>query len=376
MNSHNKVKYLYIHWPFCNKKCFYCDFISFEKHEQFTNRYLEALCNEINNFAKTQKSNIAPIKTIFFGGGTPSLCPLPLFEKLYKTISSNFDLTNLAESTIETNPGDVTKKHLETWKKPGINRLSIGVQMLDEQILKTVNRHQKNEDVKKLLNLTPLYFKNISVDLILGLPGTTPERWHQTLEFVVNAPIKHISVYFLTIYEKTPLYFKIKRGEITPISDDLLIDMYEQTIKFLETNNFLQYEISNFAKPGYESIHNRAYWDRKSYRGFGIGAASFDGKKRLVNSNNLLKYLHSPPPKEEILAPEDVFLEKLMLGLRQRKGIDLQRMVYFLSREEYRGLKEKVEYLKKKNFVQEKNGRVSLTIRGMVLENKVLRFIS
>ena len=390
----NKVEHLYIHWPFCNKKCSYCDFISFEQHESFIERYHEALCKEIAQFGNQPTGgfkqtgptnsvhppvNPQKIKTIFFGGGTPSLCPLQLFKNLYNTLESNFDLTNTIESTIEMNPGDVTKKHLETWKSlwikstcRGINRLSIGVQMLDEKILSSVNRQQKNDDVKKLLDLAPRYFDNISVDLILGLPGTTPELWQETLEFVASARIKHISTYFLTIYEKTPLYFKIKSGELAPLSDDLLIDLYEQTIEFLKINNFLQYEISNFAKPGYESLHNRSYWDRKSYRGFGISAASFDGKKRLVNSHNLLEYLHAAPPSEEILSSKEVFLEKLMLGLRQKKGIDLQRMIYFLSREEQRKIKGKVEYLKDQNLVQEKNGRISLTTRGMILENEVI----
>jgi oxygen-independent coproporphyrinogen-3 oxidase len=365
-----QCNHLYIHWPFCNKKCFYCDFTSFEQHEHFVEQYHKTLCNEIERFSHNEK-----IKTLFFGGGTPSLCPLPLFKDLYNTLKKSFDLEELIEATIETNPGDVTKDHLETWRELGINRPSIGVQMLDENILKTVNRHQKNDDVKRLLEVAPTYFDNISVDLILGLPGTTSKNWFETLEFIARTKTKHVSVYFLTIYEKTPLYFKIERGEIEPLCDETLINLYEQTVQFLGANNFLQYEISNFAKPGYESLHNRAYWDRMPYRGFGISSASFDGKKRLVNSHNLLKYLDLAPPTQEILAPGEVFLEKLMLGLRQKKGVDLQRMIYSLSRGEQRKIKEKVEYLKKQNLVQEINGRISLTIRGMVLENEVISFI-
>lgn len=374
-----KPEHLYIHYPFCKKKCSYCDFISFPKHENFIENYHETLSSEITTFAKKypQKLNI---KTIFLGGGTPSLYPLDLFSNLHKTLNQNFLLSNAIENTIEVNPGDVTKKHLQAYKNLGINRLSIGVQLLDEKILHNLNRHQTNQEVIDLLQTAPTYFDNISIDLILGLPGTTTKIWFDTLDYLTNQPITHISIYFLTIYEKTPLHFQIKANKITLPDEAWLIKTYHQTIDYLAKKNFLQYEISNFSKPGFASIHNQAYWDLKPYQGFGLSAASFDGKKRLVNSNNLIEYLNYganlAPAITEELTPQQIILEELMLSLRQNKGIDLHRMIYLL----HKGCKpapgckpiEKITQLKKQKLVEEKNGRIFLTTRGMVLENEII----
>jgi oxygen-independent coproporphyrinogen-3 oxidase len=377
LKQNKHIEHLYTHWPFCNKKCWYCDFISFEKHKEFVDKYHNALCNEIEKFAKEKKALIGKIKTIFIGGGTPSIYPEKLFKKIFKILHKNFDLTKLIEVTIESNPSDINKEKLELWKSVGINRLSVGVQILDEKILQKVNRIQKNQSTYNALELAPKYFKNISVDLILGLPGTTRKKWFKTLEFVTSKPIKHVSVYFLTIYEKTPLYFKIKDGSLAVLPDDKMASIYEETIDFLKDKNFFQYEISNFSKTGYESIHNRAYWDRKYYRGFGLSAASFYGKKRLVNSNNLIKYIGSKrPAMEESLDREKVFLEELMLGLRQNKGVDLHDMIYSLVEGQQIKIKEKISNLKQRGLIEEKNGRVVLTVRGMILENEVvLNFI-
>jgi len=381
------IQSIYIHYPFCKKKCAYCDFISFANHEKFIESYHKALCNEITTFGQSYKKPLE-IKTLFFGGGTPSMYPLHFFTNLFETLHNNFSLQNLKETTIEANPEDVTQKHLETYKSLGINRLSIGVQILNETILRNVNRYQTNECVKELLTLALHYFKNISVDLILGLPGTTTTIWFDTLEYLISQQITHISVYFLTIYEKTPIYFAIKNGTFTLPDEEWLTTTYEKTVQFLEQKNFLQYEISNFAKPGFSSMHNKVYWTRLPYQGFGLSAASFKGKKRLVNSNNLIKYLNywkTPgikqfPPcyTQETITPQNVVLEELMLGLRQKQGVDLHHMVYLLreclsaTQTTQKLFEKKVKQLKKQNLLEEKNGRIFLTTRGMVLENKVI----
>jgi len=341
--------------------------------------YHEALCLEIEAFAKTC-SQRPQIKTIFFGGGTPSLYPLKLLTDLFKKLREHFSLKDLQEATIEANPGDVTQEHLEIWKSLGINRLSIGVQMLDEVILERVGRLQKNKSVHDLLTLAPNYFENISVDLILGLPGATTEKWLRSLKEITDYPINHVSVYFLTLYEKTPLTRMVKTGEIALPSDDWLVETYEQTIDFLKNRGLHQYELSNFARPGKESIHNQAYWDRKPYRGFGLSASSFDGKKRFTNRKNLTHYINfwaknersAPYQDEETLSQEDVVVEELMLGLRQAKGVDLRRMVYFFNRGKREPLKQIITDLKNKNLISEKNGSLFLTVRGMVLETEIL----
>ena len=382
-------QHLYIHWPFCRRKCSYCDFASFANQEKQMHSYHEALCLEIKEFAKTC-SQPPHIKTIFLGGGTPSLYPLTLLTDLFQKLHEHFSLDSFPEQdnpeiTIEANPGDVTQKHLATWKSLGINRLSIGVQMLDEAILQRVGRIQKNKDVHDLLALAPSYIKNISVDLILGLPGATTKKWFDSLNQLTsypvnNLPINHVSIYFLTLYEKTPLTRMVKAGEIVLPSDDWLVETYEQTIDFLKKQGLHQYELSNFSRPGKESIHNQAYWDRKPYRGFGLSASSFDGEKRFTNTKTLIHYIDFwtknecsiPYQNEETLNQEDIVLEELMLGLRQSKGVGLRRMLYFFNRGKREPLKQIIADLKNKNLISEKNGSLFLTVRGMVLENEIL----
>jgi len=379
----NRFEHIYLHWPFCNKKCSYCDFISLAKHEAFVEKYKEALCNEIEASNSTE-----PIKTIFLGGGTPSLASATILESIFNRLEKRFCLDHLEEVTIEANPGDVTKNRLIEWKALGINRLSIGVQILNEQILKKVNRHQANVSVDRLLEIAPKHIPNISVDLILGLPGTTTEVWHETLERLISyptrhaCPIKHISIYLLTVYDKTPLFFKLKKGALKLPSEDWIVERYIETVAYLESKNFFQYEISNFSRPGYKSIHNLAYWNHKEYRGFGLSAASFAGNKRLVNSHNLLEYLDywgnpersGEPPYQtnELLSKHDLALEALMLGLRQKNGLDLHRMLYFLEGEQEEIIKEKILGLRKKKLIEMRDGRVFLTTLGMLLENKVI----
>jgi oxygen-independent coproporphyrinogen-3 oxidase len=380
------IEHVYIHWPFCKKKCSYCDFISFAKHEEFITKYHQSLCNEISTFASYHNKK-HKLKTIFFGGGSPNLYPTDLLKNLFELLQKKFSLENVQEVTIEVNPGEVCEKDLYAWKSFGINRLSIGVQILDEKILKKVNRAQTNRSVADLLSLAPNYFENISVDLILGLPETTSTIWFETLNYLIKQKITHISVYLLTIYEKTPLYFKVREKNVGLPSEDWLINTYQKTVEMLEQNGLFQYEISNFAHKNYESIHNRAYWNHKPYQGFGLSAASYTGKKRLVNQNNLLKYVDYWTNKgawegrklqnEEVLGPNEIFLEKLMLGLRQKTGLDLHRMLYFLEVESVTNtgpkiLKKKIGQLKKRGLIEEENGRVFLTTRGMILENEIV----
>ncbi len=378
-------KHLYIHWPFCKNKCHYCDFVAFEKHTAYIKQYHDALCREFDSFGSQFSSVQKPkIDTIFVGGGTPSLWPLALIQEGFTKLRTYFDLNELKESTIEVNPGGITRDHFKTWQSIGINRVSIGVQILEENILAGLNRHQKTADVKELLSLAPQYIKNISVDLIIGLPGVTDEVWWETLKYVVAQPITHISIYFLTIHELTPLYFRIKKGNLSVPCEDATVELFEKTVIFLQQEGFLHYEISNFAKPGFESLHNQAYWDRRPYKGFGIGAASFDGKLRIVNVKNLLRYMDALAYpvnasshdhlwyQVETLTMNQEFLEVIMLGLRQQKGINMQQVIGYLTSEELLKFYARVDLLKKRFLITEQDGRIALTERGMILENEVI----
>ncbi|KKQ32568.1 MAG: hypothetical protein US49_C0006G0019 [candidate division TM6 bacterium GW2011_GWF2_37_49] len=372
--------HIYIHLPFCAKRCHYCDFIALAAHESFIQPYHEALIKEIKLFAqKFEFSKSNPIKTIFIGGGTPSLYPIDNLEDIFQTLNQNYDLSQLLEVTIETNPVDITPTKLAAWKGLGINRLSMGVQVLDDDVLKRLNRSQKVKDVLRAIQITPNYFENISVDLILGLPGVSSEQWTSTLESVVGWPIKHISVYLLTIYDKTPMFFKLENGELGIESDEHLVNMHEVTFKFLQDFGFDRYEISNFAKNGYESRHNLAYWERCPYYGFGLSASSFDGKNRYTNQNNLEKYIQTiqlnnalPIEYFESLTSNQEVLELLMLGLRLKKGVGLQSVLYLLSDYQKNRFLNNLTQLTNESFITSDNNKLCLTAKGLLLENNVV----
>ena len=370
-------RHLYIHWPFCSFKCHYCDFVAFEQHADHQAAYHQTLLAEIAGFAS--QYNKPAIDTIFIGGGTPSLYPLPWLEELFQTLKNSFNLASCTEITLESNPADIDEEKLECWQEVGINRLSVGVQSLDDAVLLKLNRRQRASDVQRVMKIAPKYISNLSVDLILGLPDVTPAMWEYTIEQAIGWPIKHLSMYFLTIHEKTPLYFNVERGAVTLPDENYIVDLYEYTVKKLATAGIMQYEISNFAKDAYESLHNKAYWLRKPYKGFGVGASSFDGSGRYINTNNLVSYLKSfqnndciVPCTSEILTIKQAQLEHLMLSLRQKTGLDLHGMVYLFDDNKLAALKSQLPVLEKAGLINVINDHVYLTLKGMVLENEVV----
>lgn len=373
MKIFNKFEYLYIHWPFCRSKCYYCDFLSFCSKFELQQKYHETLISQLKKY-----KNSVPLKTIFIGGGTPSLYPLGMLSELFIALRKSFDFSHIKEITIEANPTDITKEKLITWRKLGINRLSMGIQVLDDIALRRVGRMQTVKQALNAIKIVPKYFNNISVDLILGLPGVSDNTWNKTLETVTSWPIKHLSSYILTQYKGTKLDYLIKKNEIFLKKDDKIEALYKKMIFFFEKHGFSQYEISNFAKKGFESIHNIAYWDRKPYLGIGLGASSFDGSYRFKNETNLNKFfkLTDGPlfgANKEKLTEQQVFLEELMLSLRQKKGSHLQRMLYFLeTADEKIQFLENLDNLEKQGLIKLTEGRVCLTQKGLLLENEVV----
>ena len=359
-------KHLYIHWPFCNTKCHFCDFVAFEQHANYQEAYHKVLCKEIATFAQQFGPDAdRSIHTIFLGGGTPSLYPLPWITELFDVLKQHFSFDQIKEISIETNPADIDEEKLETWRDLGITRISVGVQSLDDDVLLKLNRRQRAQDVLRTMRIAPKYFDNISADFILGLPEVSDTMWFDTIQQAVNWPITHMSMYFLTVHEKTPLYFKVERGEVSLAHDDALVSMYEKTVHYLSSHGFEQYEISNFSRPGHASTHNQAYWDRKAYKGFGVGASSFDGNTRSTNDNNLPRYLehgssstYAQFATTEKLTPEQAHLELLMLSLRQKKGLDLQRMVYSLSADKIKIIKKNLEQLIQAGLLEEYEGAI------------------
>jgi oxygen-independent coproporphyrinogen III oxidase len=268
------------------------------------------------------------------------------------------------------------------WKQAGINRLSIGVQSLKDSVLSNLNRKQSNADVFWVLDQASKVFDNISVDLILGLPGVSEEEWKDLIGKAVTWPIEHISVYFLTVHEETPLYFRVKKNEFTLQTDDHMIDLYEWTVAYLAEHGFAQYEISNFAKNGNRSRHNSIYWERKPYKGFGLGACSFDGSSRFQNQKNLMKYMHSINTDQdhlqfsETLTPAQAHLEKVMLGLRKADGIAIEEITQNLDNVQIESLLGTVAALQASKFVQQRADRVVLTPAGLGVQNDIAARLS
>lgn len=339
-------------------------------------QYHQALKKELETFAQ-QHPCPEPIKTIFFGGGTPSTYPDDLLLDMSATLERLFNCTQPLEMTIEVNPGTVRAEQLELWSGLGINRLSIGVQSLNDAVLKNLNRHQSALDVTTLLDRAKNHIPNISIDLIIGLPGVSEQEWKQLVHTAVQWPIKHISIYFLTIHEGTALYFRVKKNDVVLPLDDEIVDLYVWTTAFLAEHGFEQYEISNFAREGYYSQHNSVYWAHKPYKGFGVGACSFDGKFRYQNNKQLFNYMAAVEKDGraddfyEELSDEQLYLEKLMLGLRQTKGIRLDDLVEgVLQKKEHinRVLKE----LEEVGYIKSQAGFVQLTPVGLAVENEVI----
>ncbi len=369
---------LYIHWPFCSAKCHYCDFVAFEQHEEYQEEYHKALLKEIESYGQNLHEADRHIQTIFIGGGTPSLYPLDLLQELFDVIGRYWDKPRIKEITLEANPADITEERLDIWESVGINRLSCGVQVLDDAVLRQLNRRQTTHDVVQAMRIIPKYFGNVSVDLIIGLPGVTHESWRTTVQTAMTWPIAHISLYFLTVHEQTPLYYKLQQHKLVLDHEDTILDQYNMTVDVFAREGFEQYEISNFARPGCQSLHNKSYWDRYPYRGFGVGASSFDGRMRTINEKNIINYLKKTQTETnsvgfyEELTDEQAFLEIIMLDLRQSKGIDLHHVVYLEHARRFPLFLQRVDLLTSHGFLEKRMGNLVLTRRGMIMENEVV----
>ena len=366
----------YIHWPFCPYKCHFCPFVAFAGQDTFMAQYHAALTKELDAFHAIQ-GNKCDLDTIYFGGGTPSTYPDDLLLDMFGTLRRVSNFNEDTEITIEVNPGTVTKEKLKHWKQLGVNRISIGVQSLNEKVLKNVNRLQTNADVYYVLECAKGLFDNISVDLILGLPKVSMTEWKEQLEHIMHWPIKHVAVYFLTVHEFTPLYYRVKKHDVTLPPDEELVDLYCWSVELLQQYGFQQYEISNFAREGFQSKHNKAYWQRKPYRGFGVGAWSFDGNNRFRNRKNLALYMKGVNKGDvqeftETLNGEQVAIESIMLSLRQNEGLLLSDYYRFIAPEHKECKQNQINQLKKLGLLSEGVGRLQLTVSGFAVEQEII----
>lgn len=317
---------IYIHVPFCNKKCGYCDFYSIVDQKN-KKGFVNTLIDEIN-LRKKEIYN-ETISTIYFGGGTPSLLEIEDFNKIFEALSSVFSLKNVVEITIEVNPDDITLNYLTQIRQLGFNRLSIGIQSFKGELLFLMNRRHNVKQAKDAVAIgRAAGFDNISIDLIYGLPTMSFVDWQNTLKEAILLNVEHISSYHLTFEKGTPFYYKLHTGELKEIQDDQSLIQFEELRLHLTGNGFIDYEISNFAKPGKESIHNSSYWTGDHYFGFGPSAHSFFTGKRRWNVSSLSTYMSGIANgikyyETEQLTAIDIYNELIMLSLRTRKGLNI-----------------------------------------------------
>lgn len=321
---------LYIHIPFCEKRCVYCDFYTVAGVNSRIPDYVEALKKEIALRAAELFWQRQRFATIFFGGGTPSLLSPQEIAEILDAAFSSFNFEKQFEATLEANPGTIAGEQLAKYRSVGINRLSLGIQSLHADELKMLDRlHSPQQAIDAVLTARHAGFENINMDFIFALPQQTLGRWQQTLEQAFELAPKHISAYNLTIESGTPLDIAIRKGQIQPLSEEEERAFYHFTIDFLEHHGYAQYEVSNFAQPGFEARHNIKYWDGSAYLGLGASAHSYDGRRRFWNVANLRQYLEAlaedrlPEAGSEQLSKQQKMFETAFLGLRQRHGVEL-----------------------------------------------------
>lgn len=357
---------IYIHIPFCKTKCNYCNFISYTNKFSLIKEYFDALECELSFYLK--KFPGKNYKTIYIGGGTPSLIDACFYKKLLKTINPGDN----TEITMEVNPGAVSAEYLKSIKGIGINRLSIGLQCFEDEILKRLNRlHSSKAGAKTVKDAKNAGFKNISIDLIYGLPGQTIESWEKTLYQAINLDIEHISAYGLKIEENTEFY---KNPPENLPDEEINARMHLKTIEILEEKGFNQYEISNFSKQGFESKHNLAYWNNEEYLGIGAAAHGYINGTRYSNKEKLENYINNPLEKKEEkkLTEKEKIEEEVFLGLRLRKGIDLKKLNKKYSIKFFEKYEKTIQKYIKHGLMEFNGNKLKLTPEGALLSNNIL----
>jgi len=367
---------IYIHIPFCLKKCNYCDFLSVPADGETKKRYVDRLLGEIKEAAVDYREY--EVVSVFFGGGTPSVLAVEDTARSMECLRENFRFAACAEITTEVNPKTADYKKLKSYKALGFNRLSIGLQSADEGELAVLGRCHSYEDFLETFHgARRAGFSNINVDIMSALPGQGMESYVSTLKKVLALSPEHISAYSLIIEEGTPFFewYTKEEKELPQLpSEEEERAMYEITGRMLEEHGYHRYEISNYAKPGYECFHNMAYWTRREYAGFGIGAASFVGGVRFRNKGKLSDYLEGDFEKEEriVLKKSDCMEEFMFLGLRLTAGVSRQEFdtQFGVTMEEIYG--EVLKKMENLELLKKEGDRVYLTQRGLDVSNYVM----
>jgi oxygen-independent coproporphyrinogen III oxidase len=366
-----KSNSLYIHIPFCVKKCIYCDFLSVPYDEALAVRYMDSVIGELD----LRRNEAGTLKTAYVGGGTPTTVPVTALVRLLRKVRDSFRMARDAEITIEANPGTMGTDTADMLSDAGINRFSIGVQSFQNEELKLLGRiHSSQEAIKAVADARRAGIANISIDLIYGMPGQTPDGWLRTVETAVELSPEHISAYELTPEKGTPLYELISQGRIEKPDEESIIEMYYSAIDRLNEAGYNHYEISNFAKPGFECRHNLNYWDRGEYIGIGAGAHGFIGNRRMRNTGDINEYANAiaegrlAVEESNEISGEDAVRESIFLGLRKMEGLNAKELM--------ENLRVDVEVASKELIAEgllESDGiHILLTRKGIVISNTVI----
>ncbi|MFV0361738.1 MAG: radical SAM family heme chaperone HemW [Suipraeoptans sp.] len=352
---------LYIHIPFCVKKCNYCDFQSHSPRVSEIELYMEELNNTISSYNKFAKDYY--LTSIFIGGGTPSIVEENHVKEMFDNIKSTFEISDACEVTIEVNPGTVTREKLTTYKHVGINRLSIGLQSTNDNELKALGRIHTYDEFKGTYHMArEVGFNNINIDLMQAIPNQTIRSYFDTLTKVINLNPEHISAYSLIIEDGTPFYKMNEEGLLKLPNEDSEREMYHTTKKMLKASGYNRYEISNYAKPGYECKHNIGYWKCSEYLGIGDSAASLIGNTRFIKSAN----------EQQVLTKENQMEEFMFLGLRMMEGISKEDFHKRFGVNYNNIYQEITKKLVDEGLLVDRDNKVFLTERGVDISNYVM----
>ncbi len=384
---------LYVHIPFCETKCPYCDFNTYAKIEALIPQYVEALEKEVRFWGGVLAH--APISTVFFGGGTPSYLPEERIGSILSTVRESFAVDGAAEVSLEANPGDLTPSKLAAYLRSGVNRLSIGVQSFDDHLLKVLGRrHSAGDAVQAYLMAVEAGFDNVSIDLMYGLPRQSIEEWRRTLDQAIALGPPHVSMYCLSLEPGTPMERWVRTGAMAQPDSDLAADMYLMAQDSMGTQGYRQYEISNWAQSSYEAQHNLTYWRNQPYLGVGPGAHSYLSKYRFANLNSPHGYIRQlenehlqhkdngvltkaalrTAPAVETVEPIDRRLEMaetLMLGLRLDEGVGVAEFRRRFGETPAQAYDQTLVELHSDGLVEPSDGRLRLTPRGRIMSNEV-----
>lgn len=370
-NAVTKVGGIYIHVPFCQKRCIYCDFYSTTCGLEWKRSYISALKREMR--LRRSEIDFSRVPSLYIGGGTPSQLPPDLLIELFQAVQDNYTLTEDAEVTIEVNPDDVTPSLIDALHQTPVNRISMGVQTFEDEMLRFLNRRHTSEQALQAVQLfRDAGYNNISLDLIYGLPGQTFEAWTCDVQQLLKLGVPHLSAYALSYENGTPLYKMLQEGKVSEVSDELSWRMYEYLMDEAAARGNEHYEISNFAKPGMRARHNSSYWDGSPYLGLGPGAHSYDGKNvRRSNNTSLEEYVSATadvPHQVEVLSREEQYDEMIMTRLRTASGLRLPALTP--EQEDY-CLQMAEQHLRCGNLLRD-GDTLRLSRKGIFISNSVI----